>query len=157
MRAAIYARVSTSEQTTENQLAELQRYVRERGWQLTEFVDEGVSGIKASRPALDRLLGIARRRQIDVLVVWSLDRVGRSVKHLVSLLDDLHALGVGFVSLRGGLDWTTPSGRLQAHCSVRLLSSSASACRSACRRDSPVRAGRASVSDGRHGRSRPGS
>lgn len=114
MRAAVYARVSTSAQTTENQLADLKRFVSERGWQLKEFVDEGVSGIKEGRPALDRLLGMARRRQIDVVVVWSLDRVGRSVKHLVSLLDDLHALGVGFVSLREGLDWTTPSGRLQA-------------------------------------------
>jgi DNA invertase Pin-like site-specific DNA recombinase len=114
MRAAVYARVSTSEQTTENQLCELKRFVLQRGWQLTEFVDEGVSGAKASRPALDRLVAMARRRQIDVLVVWSLDRLGRSVKHLVTLLDDLHALGVGFVSLREGLDWTTPSGRLQA-------------------------------------------
>lgn len=114
MRAAVYARVSTAEQTTANRLSELKQFVLQRGWQLTEFIDEGVSGVKASRPALDRLLSLARRRQIDVLVVWSLDRVGRSVKHLATLLDDLHALGVGFVSLREGLDWTTPSGRLQA-------------------------------------------
>jgi len=56
----------------------------------------------------------ARRRRFDLVVVWSLDRMGRSLKHLVNLLDDLHALGVGFVSVKEGLDWTTPSGRLQA-------------------------------------------
>jgi len=59
---------------------ELQRYVRERGWQLTEFVDDGISGFKARRPALDRLLAMARRRQVDVVVVWSLGRVGRGYR-----------------------------------------------------------------------------
>jgi DNA invertase Pin-like site-specific DNA recombinase len=115
MRAAIYARVSTTAgQTCENQLLELRRYVEVRGWTLTEYVDEGVSGAKDRRPALDRMLLDARRRRLDVVVCWSLDRMGRSLKHLVILLDDLQALGVGFISVREGLDWTTPSGRLQA-------------------------------------------
>ena len=74
----------------------------------------GVSGAKESRPALDALLKDARRRRLDVVVCWSLDRIGRSLKHVVVLLDDLQALGVSFVSVREGLDWTTPSGRLQA-------------------------------------------
>ena len=113
-RAAVYARVSTADQTVDNQLIELRRYVGERRWQLTEFVERGVSGAKDSRPELDALLRKVRRRELDVIVVWSLDRLGRSVKHLVGLLDDLQALGVAFVSLKEGLDWTTPSGRLQA-------------------------------------------
>ena len=116
MRAAIYARVSTTNgQTCENQLLELRRYVEARGWTtFNEYVDAGVSGAKDRRPALDQLIADARRRRFDVVVCWSLDRMGRSLKHLVVLLDDLQALGVGFVSVREGLDWTTPSGRLQA-------------------------------------------
>jgi DNA invertase Pin-like site-specific DNA recombinase len=114
MKAGIYARVSTADQTTENQLIELRRYVGQRGWEVLEFIEQGVSGFKERRPELDRLLVAARRRHVDVVVVWSLDRLGRSLKHLVSLMDDLQALGVAFVSVREGLDWTTPSGRLQA-------------------------------------------
>jgi len=115
MRVGIYARVSTTHgQTCENQLLELRRYVEVRGWTAKEYVDEGVSGAKDRRPALDQLVLDARRRRFDVVVCWSLDRMGRSLKHLVILLDDLQALGVGFISVREGLDWTTPSGRLQA-------------------------------------------
>lgn len=114
MRAAIYARVSTVEQTVENQRLELSRYCEARGWTATEYLDEGVSGAKESRPALDRLLKDARRRKVDVVLCWSLDRLGRSLKNLITLLDDLHSLGVGVVTLKEGLDWTTPTGRLQA-------------------------------------------
>jgi DNA invertase Pin-like site-specific DNA recombinase len=114
MRAAIYARVSTLDQEPENQLAELRRYVEARGWTAKEYVDRGVSGAKERRPALDALLKDARRRKFDVVICWSLDRMGRSLKHLVVLLDDLHALGVSFISVREGLDWTTPTGPLQA-------------------------------------------
>jgi hypothetical protein len=114
LRAGIYVRVSTLDQHAANQLPELHKYVADRGWEAQEYVDRGVSGAKDSRPALNRLLADARRRRFDVIVVWSLDRLGRSLKHLVGLLDDLHAMGVGIISLREGLDWTTPSGRLQA-------------------------------------------
>ena len=108
-RAAIYARVSTLDQEPENQLAELRQYVTARGWTAVEYVDRGVSGAKERRPALDRLIRDARRRRFDVLVCWRLDRLGRSLKHLVTLLDELAALGVAFVSC------TTPAGRLQLH------------------------------------------
>jgi DNA invertase Pin-like site-specific DNA recombinase len=114
VKAAIYVRVSTLDQHAANQLPELHKYVADRGWEAHEYVDRGVSGAKDSRPALNRLLADARRRRFDVIVVWSLDRLGRSLKHLVGLLDDLQAMGVGIISLREGLDWTTPSGRLQA-------------------------------------------
>src|SRR5690242_6182990 len=110
MRAAIYARVSTLDQEPENQLAELRRYVNARGWILVrEYTDHGVSGAKESRPALDTLLRDARRRRFDALVVWRLDRLGRSLRHLVLLLEETQALGVAFVSLAEGIDCTTPA------------------------------------------------
>ena len=116
MKAALYARVSTTDQEPENQLVELRRYVRARSWDAAvEFVDHGVSGTKDRRPALDRLIRDARRRRIDVLICWRLDRLGRNLKHLVTLLDELQAVGVAFVSLGEGIDCTTPAGRLQLH------------------------------------------
>ena len=116
MKAAIYARVSTLDQQPENQLAELRRYVAARGWDAAvEYVDHGVSGSKDRRPALDRLVKDARRRKFDVLVTWKLDRLGRNLKHLITLLEDLQALGVAFVSLGEGIDATTPAGKLQMH------------------------------------------
>ena len=115
MRAALYARVSTLDQEPENQLAELRRYVHARSWPAAvEYVDNGVSGARDRRPALDRLVKDASRR-FDVLICWRLDRLGRNLRHLVTLLDELHALGVSFVSLGEGIDCTTPAGRLQLH------------------------------------------
>src|SRR4029453_14991286 len=81
----------------------------------TEFVDKAVSGAKESRPALDELVKAAKRRKFDRLVVWKLDRLGRNLRHLIMLLDELTALGVGFVSLGEGIDTSTPAGRLQLH------------------------------------------
>jgi DNA invertase Pin-like site-specific DNA recombinase len=107
--------VSTLDQQPENQLAELRRYVAARGWTAVEYVDHGVSGAKDTRPALDRLVKDARRRKFDVVVTWKLDRLGRNLKHLITLLDDLAALGVAFVSLGEGIDATTPAGKLQMH------------------------------------------
>ncbi len=114
-RAAVYVRVSTHDQEVENQLVELRRYVEVRGWEAREYVDEGVSGAVEQRPALDKLLRDAKRRRFDVLVCWRLDRLGRSLEHLITLLDDLQALGVAFVSLAEGIDATTPAGKLQMH------------------------------------------
>jgi putative DNA-invertase from lambdoid prophage Rac len=115
VRAAIYARVSTFDQEPENQLRELRHYVEARGWTGTEFVDRGVSGTKDKRPALDALVRDAKRRRFDVLVVWRLDRLGRNLRHLVTLLEELQSIGVVFVSLGEGIDCTTPAGKLQLH------------------------------------------
>lgn len=116
MRAGIYARVSTSDQTCENQLLELRRYVEARGWTIAkEYVDHGVSGVKERRPALDDLVKDAKRRRFDVLVCWRLDRLGRNLRHLVTMLEDLQHVGVAFVSLGEGIDCTTPAGKLQLH------------------------------------------
>jgi DNA invertase Pin-like site-specific DNA recombinase len=115
MRAAIYARVSTFDQEPENQLAELRRYVEARSWTAVEYVDRGVSGAKDRRPALDTLVAQAKRRRFDVLICWRLDRLGRNLKHLITLLEELQALGVAFVSLAEGIDATTPAGKLEMH------------------------------------------
>ena len=117
MRATIYARVSTLDQEPENQLAELRRYIVARSWPpAVEYVDKGVSGSTDRRPALDRLIRDAKRRGFDVLICWRLDRLGRNLRHLVTLLDELHVVGVSFVSLGEGIDCTTPAGRLQLLC-----------------------------------------
>ena len=113
-RVAVYARVSTSEQTTQNQLLELRRYVQARGWVATEFVDEGVSGSKDRRPALDALTTAVRRHQVDAVVCWRLDRLGRNLRHLVLLLDEWQSRGIAFVTLGEGIDTSTPAGRLVA-------------------------------------------
>ena len=115
MRAAIYARVSTRDkgQDADLQLRELREYAQQRGWTVTsEYVDEGISGSKDSRPELNRLMLDAKQRRIDCVLVWKLDRFGRSLKHLVNALAELEAVGVSFVSLRDAFDLTTPAGRL---------------------------------------------
>lgn len=115
MKVAIYTRVSTSGkgQDTEVQARELREYAARRGWAVVqEYADNGVSGAKESRPALDRLLQDARRRKYDAVLCWKLDRIGRSLKHLVNLLAELEAVGVALVSFSDNLDLSTPQGRL---------------------------------------------
>lgn len=118
-RAAIYARVSTTSHGQDSglQVEELRQVAAQRGWEVIgEFVDEGISGSMESRPALDAMLDAARRGQLDLVIVWKLDRLGRSLQHLLSLLDELTHLGVGFVSMRdSGIDTTSPQGRLLLH------------------------------------------
>jgi DNA invertase Pin-like site-specific DNA recombinase len=115
MHAALYARVSTDAQTTDNQLLELRDYALRQNWTTTDYIDQGISGSRESRPALDRLMADAGRRRFDVVVVWRLDRFGRSLRHIVTALDELHARGVSFVSLGEGIDLRTPAGKLQLH------------------------------------------
>jgi DNA invertase Pin-like site-specific DNA recombinase len=116
-RIALYARVSTlNGQNPEMQLAELREYAQRRGWEVAgEYVDLGVSGSKDSRPELNRMLKAAHMREFDAVVVWKLDRLGRSLKHLVTTIEDLSCYGVTFVSLRDNLDLSTPAGRLMMH------------------------------------------
>jgi len=114
MRVALYARVSTlNGQHPEMQLSELREYGARRGWQIVgEYSDEGYSGSRERRPQLDRLMADAHRRKFEAVLVWRIDRFGRSLRHLVNALADLDAYGVAFVSLRDNLDLSTPSGRL---------------------------------------------
>ena len=114
-RAALYARVSTTNhgQDVGLQLDELRQVAAQRGWTVIEYVDAGVSGVKTSRPALDRMLADAQAGKLDLVAVWKLDRLGRSLQHVLAVLDQLTGHGVDFVSLRdAGLDSTTPAGRL---------------------------------------------
>jgi DNA invertase Pin-like site-specific DNA recombinase len=95
------------------QLRELREYADRRGWQVAgEYTDHGVSGSKESRPELNRLMVDAHSRRFDAILVWKVDRFGRSLKHLVNALADLGAYGVAFISLRDNLDLSTPAGRL---------------------------------------------
>jgi DNA invertase Pin-like site-specific DNA recombinase len=114
MRVGLYARVSTTNgQSPEMQLAELREYSARRGWKIfREYVDQGVSGSKESRPELNRLMVDAHHRHFDIVLCWKVDRFGRSLRHLVNALADLDSYGIAFVSLRDNLDLSTPSGRL---------------------------------------------
>src|SRR5262249_6869807 len=113
-RVALYARGSTlNGQDPEVQLRRLGYYCDRRSFTVVEeYLDKGVSGSKDFRPALNRLMNGAKQRQFDAVLVWKLDRFGRSLRHLVNALAELEALGVAFVSLRDNLDLTTPAGRL---------------------------------------------
>jgi DNA invertase Pin-like site-specific DNA recombinase len=95
------------------QLAELRDYCQRRGWEVVgEYVDHGISGAHERRPHLDRLMSDAHQRRFDAVLVWKLDRFGRSLKHLINALTEFEALGMIFISLHDNLDLSTPSGRL---------------------------------------------
>lgn len=114
---ALYARVSTLKgQNPHLQLAELREYAQRRGWAISgEYIDLGISGARESRPEFNRMMVDAHARHFDAIACWKLDRMGRSLKHLVNTLADLQAYGVAFISLRDNLDLSTPSGRLMFH------------------------------------------
>src|SRR5207253_11513890 len=114
MKVALYARVSThDQQTLPLQLKAMRAYAKKRGWNVVKQIKEIGSGAK-TRPQREELLKAARRREVDVIIVWRLDRWGRSLADLVSTLKELSDLSVGFVSLTEAIDLTTPSGRALA-------------------------------------------
>lgn len=113
-RVAIYVRVSTDEQTIENQRRDLRRVARQRGWKIVAtYEDNGVSGAKGrdKRPAFDQLLRDATRGQFDLVAAWSVDRLGRSLHDLIGFLQEIHAVGVDLYLHRQGVDTSTPAGR----------------------------------------------
>ena len=113
-RAAIYLRVSTGEQTTENQRRELEAVAQRSGWEIVQvYEDHGISGAngREKRPAFDQLLKDAARRRFDVVAAWSVDRLGRSLQHLVACLDELHALGIDLYLHQQAINTTTPAGK----------------------------------------------
>lgn len=114
MRVGLYARISThDQQTLPLQLSAMADYASRRNWEIVLEITDVASGA-TSRPRREELLKAARRREIDVIVVWRLDRWGRSVADLVTSLNELQSLEVGFVSFTEALDMTTPSGRALA-------------------------------------------
>lgn len=113
-RVALYARVSTDRQSTENQLRELRQAAERLDWEVVgEFVDRGISGAKgrAGRPQLDALLRGVARKDFDVVASWSVDRLGRSLMDLVRLLQELHSTGVDLYLHQQGINTTTPAGK----------------------------------------------
>jgi DNA invertase Pin-like site-specific DNA recombinase len=114
-RVALYLRVSTANQTTENQRIDLEQVAHMRNWAIVEiFRDEGISGAKGrnARPALDKLLKDAVRGKFDVVAVWSIDRLGRSLQHLIETVNELRATNVDLYSHKQALDTSTPAGKL---------------------------------------------
>ena len=114
-RIAIYARVSTDKQTCENQLQELRVIAERMNYTIVaEFVDNGISGMKTrqDRPALDQLMKSATQRKFDMVMCWSIDRLGRSLQNLVEILNELQAMRIDLFFLQQGMDTSTPSGRM---------------------------------------------
>ena len=111
-RAVLYMRVSTVDQNPETQGIELRHFAQQRGYEIVqEYTDHGVSGTKVRRPALDQMLKDAHRRKFDAVLVWSCDRLARSTKHFLQVLDELNELGIQFLSQREAIDTEGPLGR----------------------------------------------
>jgi DNA invertase Pin-like site-specific DNA recombinase len=116
MKAALYARTSTADQYPEAQLIALRDYCARRDWPIElEYVDDGISGAGKARPALDALTHDARRGRFEIVVAWRLDRLGRSLRSLVLLLDGLTEAGIAVASVDDGIDLSTAAGRFQVH------------------------------------------
>lgn len=117
VRVLTYSRVSTErDQDPQAQRTELAQYCQARSWQvIEEIIDHGYSSGTDNRPGLKRLLTLVRARKVDVVIVTKLDRIARSLKHLVGMLDELQELGIQFVSIHDQIDLTTASGRLMVH------------------------------------------
>ncbi|MGB2662933.1 MAG: recombinase family protein [Candidatus Acidiferrum sp.] len=114
-RVAVYARVSTTNhaQDVSMQTRELRQFAEGRGWQIAgEYIDAGVSGVKDSRPELNRLMADAHKRRFDIVCVWRFDRFARSVSHLLRALETFKALGIDFVSFSEQMDTSTPAGKM---------------------------------------------
>ena len=110
-RAALYMRVSTLDQHPETQLLDLQQMAAQRGYEIVEQYTDRISGVKARRPGLDKMMADARHGCFDVILVWASDRIARSVKHFLEVLDELNRLNVEFISFREQIDTGGPLGR----------------------------------------------
>ena len=116
MRVALYCRVSTVDQNCEMQLRELREYAKTRKWKITaEYVDTGWSGTKANRPELNRLMADARARRLDAVLVWKLDRWGRSIRDSINSIQELVGLGVRFIAVTQNLDTDESNPMAQVH------------------------------------------
>src|ERR1039457_1752292 len=110
-RAALYMRVSTVDQHPETQLLDLRQMAAQRGYEIVQEYTDRISGAKARRPGLDELMRDAKRGRFDVVLIWACDRIARSTRHLLDVLDELNRLGVEFVSFREQIDTGGPLGR----------------------------------------------
>ncbi len=112
MKAAIYSRVSTDKQTTDNQTQELLAVAERNGWTVEAVYSDVISGAKEKRPELETLMTSVIRREVDVVLIWDISRLGRSLQHLLKLLEEFHAKGVDVYFHQQGIDTTTPAGKL---------------------------------------------
>ena len=114
-KVCLYCRVSTTHQTSENQLRDLRAVAERMGYEIVlEFIDNGISGAKSrkDRPALDEMMKLATQRKFEMVMCWSIDRLGRSLQHLVEILNELQAMKIDLFFMQQGMDTTTPSGRM---------------------------------------------
>jgi len=112
MKVALYSRVSTQDQSVDMQLLDLRRYCEQRGFEIyKEYCDQGISGTKDRRPALDELMADARKLKFNALVVWRFDRFARSTKHLITALEEFRHLGIEFISYQENIDTSSPLGK----------------------------------------------
>lgn len=114
-KVCLYCRVSTTHQTSENQLRELRVVAERMSYEIvSEFIDNGISGAKSrkDRPALDEMMKLATQRKFEMVMCWSIDRLGRSLQHLVEILNELQVMKIDLFFMQQGMDTTTPSGRM---------------------------------------------
>ena len=112
MMTALYTRVSTQDQSVDMQISDLRRYCEQRGFEIyKEYSDEGISGTKDRRPALDELMSNARKRKFDAVLCWRFDRFARSTKHLITALEEFRHLGIDFISYQENIDTSSPLGK----------------------------------------------
>ena len=111
-KAALYTRVSGHDQSSEGQLQELKEYAKHRSWEVVGVYSDTISGVKSSRPALDRLMKDAAKRKFEIVVTWRIDRLGRSVSHLLDVLETLRKLGIEYASLSEAIDTSTAAGKM---------------------------------------------
>src|SRR5258708_1137164 len=114
-RVAVYLRVSTQDQSTALQQQEIESYLIARGWTQTSYYEDKLTGTHGNRPQLKNLMSDVRQRQVDLVICWKLDRLFRSLKDLISTLQEFSELGVEFISLKDNIDLTTSAGRLMLH------------------------------------------
>ncbi len=112
MKVALYTRVSTNDQSVEMQTSDLKRYCAQRGFEVfKEYSDQGVSGTKDKRPALDELMNDAKKKKFDAVLCWRFDRLARSTKHLITALEEFRHLGIDFISYQENIDTSSPLGK----------------------------------------------
>jgi len=112
MKVALYTRVSTNDQSVEMQTSDLKRYCAQRGFEVfKEYSDQGISGVKDKRPALDELMSDAKKKKFDAVLCWRFDRMARSTKHLITALEEFRHLGIEFISYQENIDTSSPLGK----------------------------------------------
>jgi len=112
MKVALYTRVSTNDQSVEMQTSDLKRYCDQRGFEVyKEYSDQGISGVKDRRPALDELMDDAKKKKFDAVLCWRFDRFARSTKHLITALEEFRHLGIDFISYQENIDTSSPLGK----------------------------------------------